>query len=199
MVSWAFAACCRAFPRCPPGAANAAPPRHPAATLAQPQQTAAADSDHTLAAMQDELDRSRTRLELKIPGTNQPARPYLHPVPRSRSGRAHDCRGIWRAGFLDPRAQPHHERGCSRRETTISTARTSLPMKVSAVSSARPARSGSTAITIPCARISGSPPIRRSRPPSRIFPRSRRSCRAWRRRPAFLIFPRRRPPLWSIH
>ena len=58
------------------GPASAAPPRHPAATMAQPQQTAAADSDHTLAAMQDELDRSRTRLELTIPGTNQPARPY---------------------------------------------------------------------------------------------------------------------------
>ena len=58
------------------GPACAAPPRHPAATLAQPQQTAAADSDHTLAAMQDELDRARTRLELKIPDTNQPARPY---------------------------------------------------------------------------------------------------------------------------
>jgi predicted Zn-dependent protease len=58
------------------GPASAAPPRHPATTLAQPQQTAAADSDHTLAAMQDELDRSRTRLELTIPGTNQPARPY---------------------------------------------------------------------------------------------------------------------------
>ncbi len=59
------------------GPACAAPPRHPAATLAQPQQIAAADSDHTLAAMQDELDRARTRLELTIPGTNQPARPYF--------------------------------------------------------------------------------------------------------------------------
>src|SRR5258708_2199561 len=58
------------------GPANAAPPRHPAATMAQPQQTAAADSDKTLAAMQDELDRARTRLELTIPGTNEPARPY---------------------------------------------------------------------------------------------------------------------------
>ena len=58
------------------GPAFAAPPKHPAATLAQPQQTAAADSDKTLAAMQDELDRARTRLELTIPGTNQPARPY---------------------------------------------------------------------------------------------------------------------------
>jgi TldD protein len=58
------------------GAAHAAPPRHPASTLAQPQQTAAADSDKTLAAMQDELDRARTRLELTIPGTNEPARPY---------------------------------------------------------------------------------------------------------------------------
>ena len=61
------------------GSALAAPPRHPAATttLAQPQQAATADSDKTLAAMQDELDRARTRLELKIPGTNQPARPYF--------------------------------------------------------------------------------------------------------------------------
>jgi TldD protein len=58
------------------GPAAAAPPRHPAATLAQPQQTAAPDSDKTLAAMQDEMERSRSRLELTIPGTNQPARPY---------------------------------------------------------------------------------------------------------------------------
>ena len=58
------------------GPVFAAPPKHPAATLAQPQQTAAADSDKTLAAMQDELDRARTRLELTIPGTNEPARPY---------------------------------------------------------------------------------------------------------------------------
>ena len=58
------------------GPAAAAPPRHPASTLAQPPQAAAPDSDKTLAAMQDELDRSRTRLELTIPGTNQPARPY---------------------------------------------------------------------------------------------------------------------------
>jgi TldD protein len=58
------------------GPAGAAPPRHPATTLAQPPQTAAADSDKTLAAMQDELDRARTRLELKIPDTNEPARPY---------------------------------------------------------------------------------------------------------------------------
>ena len=57
--------------------AAAAPPRNPGATLAQPQQTAAADSDKTLAAMQDELDRARTRLELTIPGTNEPARPYF--------------------------------------------------------------------------------------------------------------------------
>jgi len=61
------------------GSALAAPPRRPAATLAQPQsqQAAASDSDHTLAAMQDELDRAKARLELTIPGTNQPARPYF--------------------------------------------------------------------------------------------------------------------------
>ena len=60
------------------GAALAAPPKQPA-TLAQPQaqQTAPADNDHTLQAMQDELDRAKSRLELTIPGTNEPARPYF--------------------------------------------------------------------------------------------------------------------------
>jgi TldD protein len=59
------------------GPANAAPPRNPAATLAQPQQAAAADNDKTLAAMQDELNRSSARLELKIPDKTDPARPYF--------------------------------------------------------------------------------------------------------------------------
>jgi TldD protein len=59
------------------GPAAAAPPKHPTATLAQPQQAAPTDGDYTLSAMQDELDRARTRLELTIPGTNQPARPYF--------------------------------------------------------------------------------------------------------------------------
>ena len=59
------------------GLAFAAPARRPpTATLAQSQQ-AASDSDHTLQAMQDELDRARTRLELNVPGSNQPARPYF--------------------------------------------------------------------------------------------------------------------------
>jgi TldD protein len=39
---------------------------------AQPQQ----DNDQTLRAMRDEMARSKTRLELKIPGTQQPVRPY---------------------------------------------------------------------------------------------------------------------------
>src|SRR5882672_10912094 len=56
--------------------AGAAPPKHPAATPSLAQQPAATDPDKTLAAMQDELDRSRQRLELKIPGTNEPARTY---------------------------------------------------------------------------------------------------------------------------
>ena len=34
------------------------------------------DNDQTLRAMHDEMERSRTRLELKIPGTDQPVRPY---------------------------------------------------------------------------------------------------------------------------
>jgi predicted Zn-dependent protease len=58
------------------GPVCAAPPKHPASTVAQPAQNAANDSDKTLAAMQDELERSRSRLVLKIPGTNEPAHPY---------------------------------------------------------------------------------------------------------------------------
>ncbi|HYL62700.1 MAG TPA: metallopeptidase TldD-related protein [Candidatus Methylomirabilis sp.] len=34
------------------------------------------DNDHTLQAMRDEMARSKLRLELKIPGTDQPQRPY---------------------------------------------------------------------------------------------------------------------------
>jgi len=59
------------------GPASAAPPKHPGPTLAQPQQPVAADSDKTLSAMQDELDRASTRLELKIPDKDVPARPYF--------------------------------------------------------------------------------------------------------------------------
>ena len=40
--------------------------------LAKAQQ----DNDHTLQAMRDEMARAKTRLELKIPGTDQPVRPY---------------------------------------------------------------------------------------------------------------------------
>jgi predicted Zn-dependent protease len=56
---------------------NAAPAPRPATATPQYQKPAAADSDRTLAAMQDELDRSKARLELKIPDTNEPARPYF--------------------------------------------------------------------------------------------------------------------------
>src|SRR5262249_43531841 len=35
-----------------------------------------ADNDHTLQAMRDEMDRAKSRLELKFPGTNEPVRPY---------------------------------------------------------------------------------------------------------------------------
>ena len=37
---------------------------------------AAQDKDQTLRAMRDEMARSKTRLELKIPGTNEPVKPY---------------------------------------------------------------------------------------------------------------------------
>jgi TldD protein len=57
--------------------AGAAPAPRPASATSTPQRAAAADSDKTLSAMQDELDRARTRLELKIPGSTEPARPYF--------------------------------------------------------------------------------------------------------------------------
>ena len=44
----------------------------PASAAAQASQ----DSDQTLRAMRDEMARSKARLELKIPGTGQPVRPY---------------------------------------------------------------------------------------------------------------------------
>jgi TldD protein len=40
------------------------------------QAQAPKDNDHTLQAMRDEMARSKTRLELQIPGTPQPQRPY---------------------------------------------------------------------------------------------------------------------------
>src|SRR6266478_3840863 len=48
-----------------------APPAGAAAAAQAPQ-----DNDQTLRAMRDEMARSKTRLELKIPGTQQPVRPY---------------------------------------------------------------------------------------------------------------------------
>ena len=34
------------------------------------------DKDQTLRAMRDEMARAKARLELKIPGTDQPVKPY---------------------------------------------------------------------------------------------------------------------------
>ena len=48
-----------------------APPRAQAAAAQAPQ-----DNDQTLRAMRDEMARSKTRLELNIPGTNEPVKPY---------------------------------------------------------------------------------------------------------------------------
>jgi hypothetical protein len=41
-----------------------------------PRAFAQQDNDHTLQAMRDEMARAKTRLELKIPGTDKPVRPY---------------------------------------------------------------------------------------------------------------------------
>src|ERR1700675_4160309 len=43
---------------------------------ARTAQANAPDNDQTLRARRDEMARSKTRLELKIPGTDQPVRPY---------------------------------------------------------------------------------------------------------------------------
>jgi len=52
-------------------AALAAPQHVQPGQLAQP-----GESDHTLQAMRDEMARSKARLELNMPGTEQPVRPY---------------------------------------------------------------------------------------------------------------------------
>ncbi len=46
------------------------------AASAQVQKAQPGDTDQTLRAMRDELARSKARLELKIPNTDQPVRPY---------------------------------------------------------------------------------------------------------------------------
>jgi predicted Zn-dependent protease len=46
------------------------------ARAATGQAAGAQDNDQTLRAMRDEMVRSKTRLELKIPGTNEPVKPY---------------------------------------------------------------------------------------------------------------------------
>ena len=44
--------------------------------FAAAQASAASDKDHTLQAMKDEMARAKSRLELAIPPSNQPVRPY---------------------------------------------------------------------------------------------------------------------------
>lgn len=44
--------------------------------LSAPMLAEQQDNDHTLQAMRDEMARSKTRLELSIPNTDQPVRPY---------------------------------------------------------------------------------------------------------------------------
>jgi TldD protein len=53
-------------------------PAHAASAFgaAQDQKNDSKDNDQTLRAMHDEMERSKTRLELKIPGTDEPVRPY---------------------------------------------------------------------------------------------------------------------------
>jgi predicted Zn-dependent protease len=46
------------------------------ARAAKGQAAGTQDNDQTLRAMRDEMARSKTRLELKIPGTNEPVKPY---------------------------------------------------------------------------------------------------------------------------
>lgn len=46
-------------------------------TLAQTKAPAAADNDHTMQSMRDEMARAKSRLELKLPQSDQPVRPYF--------------------------------------------------------------------------------------------------------------------------
>ncbi|MGB2628474.1 MAG: metallopeptidase TldD-related protein [Candidatus Acidiferrum sp.] len=46
-------------------------------TLAQTKAPAPADNDHTMQSMRDEMARAKSRLELKLPQSDQPVRPYF--------------------------------------------------------------------------------------------------------------------------
>jgi predicted Zn-dependent protease len=48
-----------------------------ASSLAWAQAQAPADNDHTLQSMRDEMARAKSRLELKLPASDQPVRPYF--------------------------------------------------------------------------------------------------------------------------
>ncbi|HEY4977978.1 MAG TPA: hypothetical protein VII25_02315, partial [Candidatus Acidoferrum sp.] len=48
-----------------------------ASSLAWAQAQVPADNDHTLQSMRDEMARAKSRLELKLPASDQPVRPYF--------------------------------------------------------------------------------------------------------------------------
>ena len=47
-----------------------------AAPMALGQAPSSSENDHTMQAMKDEMARAKSRLELAIPPSNQPVRPY---------------------------------------------------------------------------------------------------------------------------
>ena len=131
-----------------------------------------AENDHTLQAMRDEMARAKSRLELAIPPSNQPVRPYYIEYRLLDM----DIRQI--VGEFGALVSATHTRtrvmdvgarvGNYKSTAPISSARTD-----SADSSGPPERSASTATTTHFARIYGSPPTRPSRKLSKVTPASR--------------------------
>ncbi len=80
----------------------------------KPRAQAPQDNDQTLRAMRDEMARSKTRLELKIPGTEPAGAALLRGIPAARPGRERDRRAIRHADDQHAYAQPVHGRGSAR-------------------------------------------------------------------------------------
>ena len=73
----------------------------------------AKDNDQTLRAMRDEMARAKSRLELKIPGTDQPVRPHVvdlwPPASQGGIGATSHCPDI--PGMPGFRQQLDHQSG----------------------------------------------------------------------------------------
>ena len=130
------------------------------------------DKDHTIQAMKDEMARAKSRLELAIPPSNQPVRPYYIEYRLLDL----DIREI--TGEFGALLSTGHSR---TRQMTVSARVGDYKLDSSNFIGDEgfrgfiglPGASASTAITTRFGRICGLPPIRRSRKRLKLIPANR--------------------------